>query len=109
MQTSDLLFIGIKGSVIALDRATGRQVWATHLKGWGFVNLLVHDDTVYALCNGEIFCLDPLTGNGLWHNPLRGFGTGLATMALAGAVPGSSAPAVAEQRHRAARAAAAAA
>ena len=32
MKTSDLVFIGIKGSVIALDRATGQQVWATHLK-----------------------------------------------------------------------------
>ena len=33
MKTSDLVFIGIKGSVVALDRGTGRQVWATHLKG----------------------------------------------------------------------------
>jgi outer membrane protein assembly factor BamB len=32
MKTSDLVFIGIKGSVVALNRATGGQVWATNLK-----------------------------------------------------------------------------
>ena len=41
MKTSDLVFIGIKGSVVALDRATGQQVWATHLKGSDFVNVVV--------------------------------------------------------------------
>lgn len=109
MQISDLIFIGIKGSVNALNRATGEQVWTTHLKGWSFVNLEFHDNKLYAMCDGEIFCLDPLTGDGLWHNPLRGFGTGLATLALAGAAPTANAPALAEQRHRAARAAASAA
>jgi hypothetical protein len=32
MKTSELIFIGIKGSVVALNRATGGQVWATHLR-----------------------------------------------------------------------------
>ena len=81
MKTSDLLFIGIKGSVLALDRATGQQVWATHLKGSDFVNVVVQDGTVLASCYGEIFCLDPFTGNARWHNPLKGFGLGLATIA----------------------------
>jgi hypothetical protein len=31
MKTEQLVFIGIKGSVVALNRATGQQVWATHL------------------------------------------------------------------------------
>src|ERR1035441_3984104 len=81
MKTSDLVFIGIKGSVVALDRATGQQVWATHLKGSDFVNVVMEEGAVLASCCGEIFCLDPLTGNALWHNPLKGFGTGLATIA----------------------------
>ena len=38
MRTSGSVFIGIKGSVVALGRATGRQVWATHLKGSDSVN-----------------------------------------------------------------------
>jgi outer membrane protein assembly factor BamB len=81
MKTSELVFIGIKGSVVALDRASGRQVWATHLKGGEFVNVVLEDDAVLASCCGEIFCLDALNGNALWHNPLKGFGRGLATIA----------------------------
>jgi outer membrane protein assembly factor BamB len=81
MNTSDLIYIGIKGTVVALDRATGQQVWATHLKGYDFVNVVLHDGAVLATCYGEVFCLDPLTGDALWHNPLKGFGLGLATIA----------------------------
>lgn len=81
MKTSDLVFIGIKGSVVAPDRATGQQVWATHLRGFDFVNVIVQDGAVLASCYGEIFCLDPFTGNALWHNSLKGFGRGLATIA----------------------------
>src|ERR1700691_8519 len=100
MKTSDLTFIGIKGSVIALNCATGEQVWATHLKGAGFVNVVLQNQTVLASCDGEIFCLDPLTGNARWHNSLRGFGTGLATIATE-PNPGSGvAPVVAEKRRR---------
>ena len=98
MKTSDLIFVGIKGSVVALHRSTGAQVWATHLKGFGFVNVLWQNESLLVACAGEIFCLDPLTGNGRWHNPLKGFGTGLATMATTDN-PGSGAPSVlAEQR-----------
>jgi outer membrane protein assembly factor BamB len=81
MKTSDLVYIGIKGSVVALDRATGEQVWATHLKGSDFVNVVLDDGVILASCSGEIFCLDPLTGADRWHNRLKGFGTGLATIA----------------------------
>lgn len=81
MKTSDLVFIGIQGSVVALNRATGEQVWATHLKGSDFVNVVVEVGRVFATAYGELFCLDPLTGNALWHNRLKSFGTGLATIA----------------------------
>ena len=43
MKTSDLVFIGIKGSVIALNRGTGEQVWVTHLKGCGTTHLKALD------------------------------------------------------------------
>jgi outer membrane protein assembly factor BamB len=100
MKTSELIFIGIKGSVVALHRATGQQVWATHLKGYDFVNVVVQDEAVLASCYGEIFCLDPLTGNALWHNPLKGFGTGLATIATESASGSGNALAMAEKRRR---------
>lgn len=83
MKTTDLVFIGIKGSVIALNRATGEQVWATRLKGANFVNIVLDGKTILASCYGEIFCLDALNGDALWHNPLKGFGLGLATIATA--------------------------
>ena len=100
MKTSDLAFIGIKGSVVALNRATGERVWATHLKGFTFVNVVLQNDAVLASCYGEVFCLDPLTGNALWHNPLKGFGTGLATIATEHNPVGGNAPVLAEKRRR---------
>ena len=100
MKTSDLVFIGIKGSVLALNRATGQQVWATHLKGSDFVNVAVQNGAVLASCYGEIFCLDPLTGNALWHNRLKGFGTGLATIATERNPGDGNAPVLAEKRRR---------
>jgi len=101
MKTSDLVCIGIKGSVVALNRATGQQVWATHLKGSDFVNVVLQDEAVLASCYGEIFCLDPLTGNARWHNPLKGFGTGLATIATEHDLgSGTAPPVLAEKRRR---------
>ena len=106
MKTAQLVFVGIKGSVVALNRATGQQVWATHLKGWDFVNVVVQDGAILASCAGEIFCLDPLTGSGMWHNPLKGFGTGLATIATDQNPADANAPVLAEKRRRDAQAAA---
>ena len=100
MKLSGLIFVGIKGSVVALNRATGQQVWATHLKGLDFVNVVLQEGAVLASCQGEIFSLDPLTGIGMWHNPLKGFGTGLATIATAQTAQGGTAPVLAEKRRR---------
>ena len=97
MKTWDLVFIGIRGSVVALNRATGQQVWATHLKGFAFVNVVLQDDSVLASCYGEIFCLDPLTGDPRWHNPLKGFGRGLATIATKDNAGGGHMPIMAEK------------
>lgn len=80
MQVSELVFVGIKGSVVALNRETGGQVWSVHLKGSDFVNVALQKDRLYATTYGEIFCLEAATGNALWSNPLKGFGLGLATI-----------------------------
>jgi outer membrane protein assembly factor BamB len=100
MKAAHLVFIGIKGSVVALNRATGQQVWTTHLKGSDFVNILLQDGAVLASCYGEIFCLDPLTGIRMWHNPLKGFGTGLATIATDYNPASVNAPLLAEKHRR---------
>src|SRR5215471_6210395 len=100
MKTTDLIYVGIGGSVVALERTTGERVWVTHLKGRNFVNVLVDDGKILATCGGEIFCLDPFTGDGVWHNPLKGLGTGLTTIATASQSQGVAAPAAAEQQIR---------
>ena len=108
MKTSDLIFLGIKGSVVALYRSTGQQAWETRLKGMDFVNIVLEDDKVIATCCGEIFCLDALEGEALWHNPLKGFGRGLATIATCQNPGSGNEPALAEKRRRDQAAAAAA-
>jgi outer membrane protein assembly factor BamB len=81
-QTSyPMVFVGVKGTVMALDRATGREVWRTPLTRGDFVNLVLDDGVLYATARGEIFCLDPLTGRVYWNNPLRGMGYGLVSIA----------------------------
>jgi outer membrane protein assembly factor BamB len=109
MKNSDFVFIGIKGSVVALDRRSGQQMWATHLKGSDFVNVVLQNDTLLASCQGEIFCLEPFTGDALWHNPLKGFGRGLITIASEHHTGSSNAPVLAEKSRRDEAAAAAAA
>jgi len=105
MKTSELIFIGIKGSVVALSRLTGQQAWATQLKGYDFVNVTFEDEQVFATSRGEVFCLDPLSGNVLWHNPLKGYGLGLATIAIPGSAS-TQAQVIAEHRRRAEQSAA---
>lgn len=107
MKTSELVFIGIKGSVVALSRATGQQVWTTHLKGMSFVNVVLEEGTVLASCCGEVFCFDPLTGKSLWHNPLKGFGRGPTTIATEHNPGTGNLPVLAEKLRRDQQAAAA--
>jgi outer membrane protein assembly factor BamB len=84
MSRSKIIYLGIKGSVIAMDSATGQPIWTVHLKGSDFVNLVLDGNNLYATTQGEIFCLDPLTGDGRWHNKLVGFGCGLVSIAGGG-------------------------
>jgi outer membrane protein assembly factor BamB len=99
VKTSDLIFIGIRGSVVALNRATGAQVWAAHLKGSGFVNVVLDGDRILAASYGEVFCLNPITGEGRWHNPLKGYGLGLASIATQ-SNPGNGNAVTAAEMHR---------
>jgi len=78
-----MIYIGIKGTVLAIDRATGSEVWRSELKGSDFVNVLLDGGDLLASTRGEVFCLDPLTGRVRWNNGLKGLGWGLVTMATA--------------------------
>ena len=97
------IYIGIKGRVLALDRASGMQLWQTRLKGLDFVNVAWDGDRLYAATSGEIFCIDPSDGSILWHNPLKGYGWGIVSIAGPGISP-SNAPLTEEKRRRDSRA-----
>ena len=92
------VYLGVKGSVITLDADTGQQLWVTHLKGSGFVQVVLDGDDLYATTYGEIFCLDLQTGTVRWHNALKGFGLGLVSMATEGAPSDSLLTQLAEQQ-----------
>jgi outer membrane protein assembly factor BamB len=83
MAHSALIFIGIAGKVVALDRGTGSEIWRAELKG-DFVNVALQDGDLYATARGELYCLDPATGAIRWQNGLKGLGRGLITIASSG-------------------------
>jgi len=75
------LFVGIKGSVVAVDRGSGETLWSTHLKGSSFVTVAVEAGAVFAGTGGRMYCLDPSTGYVKWTNELPGMGYGLVSIA----------------------------
>jgi len=64
-----------------MDQESGAQLWATDLKGAGFVTLLMDGNHVFAATHGEIYCLNAADGRILWHDPLKGYGFGLVSIA----------------------------
>ena len=101
---SDPIFIGIRGTVLALDRGTGEARWSKHLGSSDFVNVTLQDGDLYAATKGRLYRLDQATGDILWSNELPGLGWGIITIAGASqAVPS------AEKRRRDEQAAAGAA
>ena len=105
-RTGDVIFLGVKGTVVALDRATGSERWRTHLRGGDFVNVVVDGDVVLASTKGEVHCLDAASGGVRWVNKLSGLGFGLVSI---GSASGQQAINAAEKKRQEAQAAAAAA
>jgi outer membrane protein assembly factor BamB len=77
------LFLGVGGHVVAIDAATGEEIWRTKLKSTTFTTVWSDGKRVYAGAQGELFCVDAAAGNVLWHNTLKGLGRGIV------AFPGS--------------------
>jgi outer membrane protein assembly factor BamB len=100
------IYLGVKGSVVALNPANGQQLWAASLKATDFVNVVLDGNNLYATTRGEIFCLDPRTGSLRWHNPLKGYGYGLVSIAGEG-IAQNPLPFAEEKRRREQQAAAA--
>ena len=92
------IYVGIKNSVIALDAATGAEIWRAKLKGSDFVTVLFDGQSLVAANAGEIFALDPQNGAVLWHNNMKGLGLGIVSLASSraqsdatGGLPGATA------------------
>jgi outer membrane protein assembly factor BamB len=79
MTLDQLIFVGLNGYALALDRDTGEIVWYNSEMNSGYVTLLLDGDRLIVSTNGYIYCLDPFTGKILWNNPLRGYGAGAPT------------------------------
>src|SRR3954470_15953314 len=106
MNVEQLIFVGLNGYAVALNRDTGEIVWSNDQMKSGYVTLLLDFDRLIVSTNGYIYCLDPLTGNIQWHNPLKGYGAGPPTSLVS--VRGKTSQTVIEQAAAAAAAAAAA-
>ncbi len=113
--TPGLVYIGIKGTIVALDRRDGSEIWRTALRGsmarsTAFVCVFRDADLLFATCGGEAYCLDPRTGTLIWKNPLKGLGLGLTSLAGEAGMSSSNlaATVAAEVQRQAAEAAAAA-
>jgi outer membrane protein assembly factor BamB len=94
---SGLVYIGIKTSVLALDRKTGEVRWTVKLpvkfagsSVGGLANVYCDGDALFASAAGEIFCLDPKTGGIAWQNQLKKMGTGFVSIATEGGSRGST-------------------
>jgi outer membrane protein assembly factor BamB len=95
MRIDQLIFVGLNGYALALDRETGEIVWSNGEMKSGYVTLLLDGDRLIVSTNGYIYCLDPLTGSILWNNPLRGYGMGAPASLVS--VRGQVSPGMAQQ------------
>ena len=79
MAKPKFIYLGIRGTVLAINPATGMPVWERKLKGAEFVNVVLDGNRLLAATRGEVFSLDPDNGAIRWHNPLTGYGVGTPT------------------------------
>ena len=95
MTIDQLVFVGLNGYALALNRDTGEIVWSNDQLQSGHVSLLLDGDRLIVSTGGYLFCLDPLTGKVLWNNPLKGYGASAPTAVVS--VRGQSSQVQAQQ------------
>lgn len=75
------LYIGVKGHVVCLDKATGNIQWEQKLKTADLTNIIQDGNLIFAHAAGHLFCLDAATGHVKWKNELSGLGYGACIFA----------------------------
>lgn len=103
------VYVGIKSSVVALDRERGNEVWRADLRSATYVTVLWDGTGLFVANSGEIWRLEPATGAVIWHNVMKGLGRGLVSLASSLAVSGGNSEIAEEKRRREAANSAAAA
>jgi outer membrane protein assembly factor BamB len=94
MRIDELIFVGLNGYALALNRDTGEIVWSNNEMKGGYVSLLLDGDRLIVSTDGYMYCLNPLTGHIMWSNPLKGYRTGPTSLV---SVRGQSSPAMLQQ------------
>lgn len=93
---SDLLLLATNGRVIALDRASGLEVWRCKLTGMGgLVTLVAAGNRLFAGGSGRVHALDRASGEIQWTNGLPRLGYHFVTLAMRGADSTNVGPALA--------------
>ena len=95
MNLDQLIFVGLNGYVVALDRDTGNIVWSNNELHSGYVTLLLDGDRLIVSTNGYMYCLEPFSGQVIWHNPMSGYGMGAPTSMIS--VRGSTSQTIIQQ------------
>lgn len=74
--SSGPIIIGIKGHVVSIDTATGRELWRRKVRGSSIAAVRHLGDRVWVGTRGEVIAMGISTGSVLWENPLKGTGYG---------------------------------
>jgi hypothetical protein len=97
MTVEDLIFVGLNGYAVALNRDTGEIVWSNDQMKSGYVTLLLDFDRLIVSTNGYIYCLDPPDRKHSVAQSAERLRCGCANLARLGAWPNLA------NRHRASR------
>ena len=84
------LILGINGYVVAVDKATGDELWRTKLKSSSITVVSSDERQVYAAASGYLYCLNKQTGEKLWVNELKGLGFNTCIIDVGSAVGASA-------------------
>ena len=99
---SESIYLGIRGQVVCLEKATGRERWRTELRNSQLTTVVLDGELVIAYTRGHIYGLAKDTGRVLWENTLAGLGYGYCMIATEGTNPAYAAASIASQQAAAA-------
>ncbi|MBW3564032.1 MAG: PQQ-like beta-propeller repeat protein [Acidobacteria bacterium] len=76
IMSSGPIIIGIKGHVVSIEPATGRELWRRKIRSSSIATVRHLGDRVWVGTRGEVIAIGISTGSVLWENPLKGTGYG---------------------------------